>query len=386
MQKVNVKDIAKYEGKILARDVFYNGKLLFQSNYTIDKSFISRISELKENIFYVFLYKDNNELNDDLTDLINKEIMDTIKVESDLIFHRYSYTNEDDTELIKKIVDIFINDILKEKYFKNYLENLLIVNHKVFHHSVRVTIIALILAIKANLNKELIYGIAIGSILHEIGRNKLFIEFPVLASTSHIYNQEEYHLIQMVPILGYNEVLNNSLVPLISKKIILLQNVWEDFEASYDKNKKMHMSHPTFYEDKKITSEQKDIAVNIVQAANYFDMFLIKFKHDFPSIGGDINAFFIKNSEKIFNKDVLDLLTKHISYFAIGEKVMLSNGKTGLIERQTNEQMKPVVKLEDNTILNLAECKQQLYIKNIIASKGSDVKVDKKFKKHCNNV
>jgi len=373
MKKVNVNEIADYEGAFLARDVFYNGQLLFQSNSVIDDAFINRVTELKDHIFYIFTYT-SDTLNNDITNIITDDILDIIKSEMDLIFNRYSYSGTDDIDLLKNIIDIFLNDILKEKYFKNYLENLFILNTKIFNHSIRVTIISLIIAIKANLSHNLIKGIAIGSILHEIGRNKLFIEFPILAESNHAYNMEEYHLIEMVPVLGYNEVLNNKLVPLISKKIILLQNVWENYDKSYDKTKKRYMSYPTYYEENKITNEQKDIAVNIVQAANYFDMFLMRFKHKFPSIGNgkNINKFFVRNSSYMFSKEVSDLIMRHISYFAIDEEVILSNGEMGIVRKHTDDPMLPIVETKDGTLINLKEHNGKIVISNMIDERSDE--------------
>ena len=373
MRKVNVKEISKHEGEFLARDVFYNGQLLAQSNSLIDKTFINRVTEVIEYIPYVFTYS-SDTMNNDIMNLITDDILDIIKHEMEMIFRRYSYSGTDDIDLLKNIIDIFLNDILKEKYFKNYLENLYIVNNQLFGHSIRVTIISLILGIKANLNHELIKGIAIGGILHEIGRNKLFIDYPILADHHHTYNQTEYHLIKRIPVLGYDEVLNNKLVPLISKKIILLHNVWEDFEKSYDKDKGLHMSYPEYYEDKKITSEQKDITVNIVQAANYFDMFAMRFKNKFPSLGErkDINNFFVKNSNNIFSKQASELITKYISYFSIGEEVKLSNGKIGVIEKHTEDPMNPIIKLKDKSLLDLSESNGKITIVGMTNEERSD--------------
>jgi len=368
MRKVNVSDIAKHEGEFLARDVFHNGQLLAQSNSVIDTSLINRITELSDHIFYIFTYS-SDTLNNDITNLITDDILDIIKHEMDLILKRYSHSGIEDIDLLKKIIDIFLNNILREKYFKNYLENLFILNSKLFGHSIRVTIISLILAIKANLSSDLINGIAIGSILHEIGRNKLFIKFPILAETNHSYSFEEYTLIKTVPTLGYNEVLNNKLVPPVSKKIILMHDVWEDFDKSYDEDKKLHMSFPSYYQDKKIESEQKGIAVNIVQAANYFDMFAMKFKNSFPSLDDrkNINKFFVKNSNNIFSREASELITKYISYFSVGEKVTLSNGKKATIEKHTNDPMHPIVRLKDDTILNLSDVKDKISIVSMIS-------------------
>jgi len=134
------------------------------------------------------------------------------------------------------------------------------------------------------------------------------------------------------------------------------------------------MSYPDYYKDKKITSEQKDIAVNIVQAANYFDMFAMRFKNKFPSLGErkDINNFFVKNSNNIFSKQASELITKYISYFSIGEEVKLSNGKIGVIEKHTEDPMNPIIKLKDKSLLDLSESNGKITIVGMTNEERSD--------------
>jgi len=367
MQKIAASDIAKHEGEILACNVLYNGQLLYQQNSLIDEAMVNRITELKDSICYVFSYVPDN-MKYTLSDIMNDDIKSLIKNEVELIFNHYSYKNEDDAEMVKRITNYFLNSILNYQYFKAYLENLFIVNNFIFCHSIRVTVLSLILAIKANLNQELIRGIAIGSLLHDIGRNKLYLEFPILAVPNHKFNREELHLVEMVPILGFNEIKNNDLVPLCSKKVILFHNVWENYEASYNKERKKYMSFPLSYEDKKITPDQKDIAVNIVQAANCFDLFLIHYKksNDLLSDSKRLDNMFSKYSGNMFSKEVYDLLVKHVSCLPLNAKVELEDGRTGIVYKHTNNPWNPILKLDDNTIINLNECNEKIYLKTTI--------------------
>ena len=105
MQKVNVNDIANHEGEILARDVIYSGRLLFQSNYIIDKPCINRILELKDEIVHIFTYS-SDTLNDDITNLITDDTLDIIKKEMNLVFSRYSYSGTEDIDLLLKALTI----------------------------------------------------------------------------------------------------------------------------------------------------------------------------------------------------------------------------------------------------------------------------------------
>jgi len=134
------------------------------------------------------------------------------------------------------------------------------------------------------------------------------------------------------------------------------------------------MSYPTYYEENKITNEQKDIAVNIVQAANYFDMFLMRFKHKFPSIGNgkNINKFFVRNSSYMFSKEVSDLIMRHISYFAIDEEVILSNGEMGIVRKHTDDPMLPIVETKDGTLINLKEHNGKIVISNMIDERSDE--------------
>lgn len=383
MQKISVFDLRHHEGKILARDVYYNGQLLFQNNSIIDKAFITRVSELANSIFYVFIHSnpgDESNIDDDITNIIGTEIVKIIDNQKELIFKQYC---NEDSDLIETITDFFLKDILRERYFKNYLENMLIINNGLFAHSIRVTVIALILAIKANLNQELIYATAIGSLLHEVGRCKLFIEFPILANSSHEYNLEEFYLTQIYPTLGFNEIYNNKLVPLVSKRIVLLQNVWEVFSKSYNEEMKTFMSHPVYYENKELTTENKDICVNILQAANYVDKFYIKFRQHCTFTGKNIakkyNDFYIRNSQHIFSKEVYNIMIKQFLFFTENEKVILNDGRTAIVQELTCNIVKPIVTINNETV-NLAECSENLYIDSL-ANEEEVTTIDKKCNK-----
>jgi len=81
----------------------------------------------------------------------------------------------------------------------------------------------------------------------------------------------------------------------------------------------------------------------------------------------NINKFFVKNSNNIFSREASELITKYISYFSVGEKVTLSNGKKATIEKHTNDPMHPIVRLKDDTILNLSDVKDKISIVSMIS-------------------
>ena len=56
MKKVNLSDIQNYKGKFLSRDVYYNGRLVFQSSSLINDDLINKIARMSYQVFFLFVY------------------------------------------------------------------------------------------------------------------------------------------------------------------------------------------------------------------------------------------------------------------------------------------------------------------------------------------
>lgn len=384
MERVNIKDIDKYENRMLARDIYCYGNLIMTKGSVLTKDSISILKEIKEiYIFNIFLC--SSEDNSDLLEFgcsLMEEINEVVELYLTEIINK-SYNEEKDKSLIRNVVKLFLEKIIDKKYFLNYLENILLINQNLFEHIIRVTILSLVISIKANLPKNMIEEIGIGAIIHDIGKLKLYIRYPQLMNEMHDYTFDEYQIIKTHTIIGYKEIELNKEIPIESKKIVLMHHIWENFEASYSNVKQTYISYPMFYEDKRLTYQNKDIAVRIVQLANYYDALIRSYAHS-RDINDKLEAikYLQKNSENIFTKKVGNLLFDYISIFSIGDRVILNDNRMATVISHTPSINKPIVKVDNSTeLINLSKNKQ-LTINNIY--EGGEV--DERYKTRCYNL
>lgn len=355
MKQINIKNIESYYGEVLAEDVFYKGQVIFKNNTVIDNYVIQRLHEISQDYYEnIFIYSLKDDSAIELKNLMKTKITKITDESISLIFNFYSYRSRNDKDLIEEILTMFLKEIFSELYFLKYLENLYTTDKLLFKHTIRVTILSIVIAIKAKLPYEIIKNIGIGALLHDIGKYKLFTSYPSLADRNHKYNYEESNLITLHPQIGYEEVKHNPLVPISSKKIILLHHVWENYEASYNKEKKIFMSYPTMLENNRINSKNKDLAVNIVQVVNYFDGFLSRKISSNCATKFDILNYINSNKEIIFSKDAATLICHYISLYSVNDHLLLSNHKKCRVYEHTNNPKNPIVMIDSTgEIINL---------------------------------
>jgi hypothetical protein len=219
----------------------------------------------------------------------------------------------------------------------------------------------MLLSIKAGFTKDMIEDIGKGAILHDIGKIKLFSKYPNLCDPYHTYSFDEYELFKTHPYIGYENVEYNESISLVSKKIILLHHVWEDFDLSYSKDKRTYLSYPMYFRNNALSKEQKDETVCIVQASNI-----------------NVNRFSIfnyikENGVKIFGKYATNLLLKYISVYKVGDTVKLDDDRLATVIKHTDDVNKPIIQI-NNEEINLAE-NDNIKIVDIIDKENKGVKI-----------
>jgi hypothetical protein len=356
--KVDIKDIDNYKNKILAKNVFHSGSLVIPRNSVLNKDTIQTLKELSDNssVHNIFIFANTDKSEDQV---INEEFIITAKQYLDDILNNYSYNKTNDTKLLRDVVRLFIEQILSQPYFCNYLENVLLINSNLYGHVIRTATLSIILAIKANLPKNMIYEIGVGGLLHDIGMINLYIKYPRLNDKKHKYSFEEFQLFKTHPILGYNEVEYNDLIPLESKKIILLHHVWDEVESSYSAVNETYMSYPLCWKDNMLTKENKDIAVRIVQIVSIYDTIVNSEEHSVDK--RSLLMFWKTNKNLLFGSEVTNLFCNYISPYEVGEVVVLNNGSYAVVKEHTNDNFNPIVLLDDTKTIDLSKS-DKLYI------------------------
>lgn len=129
-----------------------------------------------------------------------------------------------------------INDILTEHTIIENLIDIKEFDKDLFLHSVNTAIISLSMGANMKLNNDELYKLAVGALLHDIG--KLFIPENILKKPSKL-SELEYNVIKEHTTLGY-QYMEYKNIPLESKLIILEHHERPDGKGYPNNNKKIN--------------------------------------------------------------------------------------------------------------------------------------------------
>lgn len=129
-----------------------------------------------------------------------------------------------------------INDILTEHTIIENLIDIKEFDKDLFLHSVNTAIISLSMGTNMKLNNDELYKLAVGALLHDIG--KLFIPENILKKPSKL-SELEYNVIKEHATLGY-QYMEYKNIPLESKLIILEHHERPDGKGYPNNNKKIN--------------------------------------------------------------------------------------------------------------------------------------------------
>lgn len=367
MQRVDFKDLDSYENCFLATDIFVDGKILLCKSSILNKENLNIIKNNKDKIYFKFyIYTESNDkevydkiVENEIQKLLSSNLSDLLKYHINL--------SENETLRTKEVISLLLKSIFSERFYISYLGNIMLCNEDLFQHLVRVATMSALLSIRGNLPKQMIIDITIGALLHDIGKFKLFIKYPELSDYKRKYSIDEYKLMQSHPILGYEELKENTIVPIESKKIVLLHHVWDNREFSFNDNKNEYMSYPTNYQNTEITPQLKDTGVSIVQVANLYDnMFQFKEYYEKQHIQKRYISNYLSTNDLMISGNGAGILLDSVIFKAnTGDKVLLSNNKVVTIVKMQEIPKQPVVEFSDGNTMNLMET--DIVVKELIS-------------------
>ncbi|MBE6349663.1 MAG: HD domain-containing protein [Spirochaetaceae bacterium] len=194
------------------------------------------------------------------------------------------------------------------------------------HHSLRSTILAIVIGVQFNFDNSKLLELGIACILHEIGMIRLP---PQLYITDKILKPNEKKILFTHPALSYN-ILKNYAFPL---NICL--GVLEHHEKENGKG------YP-----RRITSKQISSYAKIISVACSYEAITAKRTYKDSKTNHDAIVELLKNESKQYDDSVIKALLFSLSLYPIGSFVFLSNGKLAQVTDVNPENPKnPVVQI-----------------------------------------
>ncbi len=162
-------------GMIIARNIYHaNGLLLLSKDTTLDAGLITRLGRIGIDSVYV----QNSLLNVEPVEILHERTrVDTIK-QTQKVFEGFRKSNTINIGDVQNIIKKIVEDAVDNRNMLIHLTDIRTHDDYTFGHSINVCLLSVMIGIKLYLKEDQLYELAMGAILHDIG--KMFIPTEIL--------------------------------------------------------------------------------------------------------------------------------------------------------------------------------------------------------------
>lgn len=225
-------------------------------------------------------------------------------------------------------------------------------DESLYEHTLRVTLLSLMLARKLELPESDCISIAIGCILHDLGLR--YITVPFVNKDFEKSEPADVFEYKKHTILAYTVLESEEWLPKISKKMILSHH-----------EKANGLGFP-------LKQKDQEIECKIIQLCDTFDCLISGIECKRVSIEAAIDYIWSEADHK-YDRSLIEALFPMIAKYPAGAELELSDGRYAVVSRQTDDSDRPVImiltKLDGEIIpekeYNLKENKN-IYIKRVV--------------------
>lgn len=302
------------EGMLLAKNLYgKNGDLMLKAGTFLDDRYVNGIKRLGYNGIYI---EDDISKDIEVMNLINENLRrETIKGIKEI----FIYAENDDTkkqickmEQSGKFVENIVDEILENKNLMVNMIDLKVFDDYTFYHSLNVAVLSIVMGIALKLNKDELYKLGFGALLHDVG--KVFIRKEILNKPGKL-TYEEYEEVKKHSELGYRYLKKEFNIPI--KSYIGALEHHERFDGKgYPRGRR-----------------GTDICLfgRIIAIADVYDALTSDRPYKKAYLPSEAMEFVMGNCGEMFDPELVSLFVTKVAPYPIGTCVTLSNGKIGII-------------------------------------------------------
>lgn len=328
------------EGVFLAQTLYNScGKVLLVKGTKLTYKYIQKIREHGFYSVYIFDQYSEHELDDVIKPQVRRKAIDTVQsiynnfitVEDTNInpFRKDKINNQNQLNLneIQKTAKIIVDDIFSQPQLLISLVDIKSLDTYTFNHSVNVGILALTLGIGYGLNRNDLYDLTLGCMLHDVG--KIFVPSEILNKQGKL-NDNEYTVIKDHCEKGFAYLRENTdLGPRV--RIIALQH-----QERYDGS-----GYP-----QGLKGDQINTLSQIASIADVYDALTSDRPYRKALSPHEAVEYLMGSGGTHFNMAMIKSFLKKIIPFPVGTVVQLSNGFIGTVEKINQEMLlRPHIKV-----------------------------------------
>lgn len=319
-------------GMTVARTLYdYDSNILLQKGHELRESYIKRLRQLGYQGLYI-----EDEISADLvikdiiSDEIRKSAVDAVK---DLLVYANTENREKHESIDDKIMSVnkvilsIIDTILQNDDNMVNLINLKTFDEYTFYHSVNVSVLSLLIGYELGLDKNDLFDLGLGAMLHDVG--KMFVGKELINKKKTLL-EEEMALIRKHTIYGHRYL----------KQICKLNN----------RISACALQHHERYDGEGYPNglEAKDIGLfgRIITVCDVYDALTANRAYRDALPPAEAIEYIMGNMNKHFDADIVKIFIKKIAAYPLGSTVSLSNGLTGIVVENYQEfSLRPKLKI-----------------------------------------
>lgn len=321
MRLISIKSLK--EGMVLGRTIWNEaGHPLLQEDIQVSERVISRLIDLR--IQYVYI---KDDLSKDIESLdvvpievrkkVVAEITKTFKTMQKVKSGSESFFLDQQSKVLYAIIDELLENILEDQNILTVLTDVFIYDNYVYQHSFQVTTYAIAIAKELNYTYEEIRQIALGALLHDVG--KMLVPQDILMKPEKL-TDEEFEEVRKHTTFGF-DVLRG----LHSISLLIAHCAFQHHERLDGSG------YPRGLIDFEIHPYAKIIAVaDVFDAVTSNRVYKTKM---FPSQGISILQ---AGKGTLYDANIVDAFSGIIAHYPNGTTVVLSDGSRAIISKQNS--------------------------------------------------
>lgn len=203
-------------GEILARDIRNDDyQIILPQGTAIRKDYLHKLDEL--GITEVFVKAEDSDVSE--IAILRSETEEAIRETVKDILERHTYHNNQELAELGEAADSIIASILEEKQVVDRVYDIKERSADIYQHSISICSLAILTALKLNVEISKIHDIGVGCLLHDIGMRYISIDYN--NQDMGTLNRQELIEYKKHPVYGYSSLKDESWISDLSKAVIL---------------------------------------------------------------------------------------------------------------------------------------------------------------------
>ncbi len=286
--------------------------------------------------------------------IIKEEVHRDCKNKIKCILENHVCKNDAGLEGISETAEEIIADIFSKEEIVEKVYDIKERNADIYDHSINVSALSILTALKMNLSQNLVYNIGVGSLLHDLGLKYISIDYRNVSIES--FSPDNLFEFKKHTVYGFSSVEKENWMSSISKKIILFHH---------------ERLNGTGYP---LKQRNIPIEVKVVSVCDSFDDKICGIGCKQIKVQEAIE--YLKTYKDIyFDGKVVDMFLNFVAEYPVGSLVLTNDGEEAVVIEQ-NEHFtdRPILRMikdkdgnsyNEERIVNLIEIRD-LYIEKVI--------------------